>query len=200
MVLCNTSLSAPDLGLLCASHGCAKTSRALSRAAGSTVSRAWTKLLASLETSAHSSASKEYLACTMRSRTSVPKKGEFPESRTKSRQPNAQRSIFSSHVSDVKDSGAVYKKVPTWAFILAPRRTLQPKPKSMSLTRTSPSPASTSMMFSGLMSRCTTPRAWQYDKADATCRSTCAASCSPKLPNAMIRSNSSPPWMCSMTI
>lgn len=60
-VLCNTSLSAPDLGLLCASHGCAKTSRALSRAAGSTVSRAWTKLLASLETSAHSSASKEYL-------------------------------------------------------------------------------------------------------------------------------------------
>lgn len=61
----------------------------------------------------------------MRSRTSVPKKGEFPESRTKSRQPNAQRSIFSSHVSDVKDSGAVYKKVPTWAFILAPHRPLR---------------------------------------------------------------------------
>mmetsp|Transcript_100145 Transcript_100145/g.306141 ORF Transcript_100145/g.306141 Transcript_100145/m.306141 type:complete len:250 (+) Transcript_100145:348-1097(+) len=154
-----------------ASHGWLCTPRALIRLLESTSSKHFTRSLASLDTSDHSAASKENLPFTMVLLTSAPKKGELPDSSTNSTHPRAHKSMPSSHASPLSASGAVYRNVPTLAFSLTPRKILQPKPKSITLTvnsSTSSSSSSTIKIFSGLMSRCTTPCAWQYASASAT--------------------------------
>lgn len=62
-----------------------------------------------------------------------------------------------------RDSGAVYSKVPHPCRVHGDRVAV---PKSVTLAL----PSAVTRMLSGLMSRCHTPRAWQWARPATTCR------------------------------
>ena len=71
-------------------------------------------------------------------------------------------SVRPSNVRDVTCSGLKYETVPTSVPVFVRRSSLvaSARPKSITRARTWPASSRAVMMFSGLMSRWTMPRAW----------------------------------------